>query len=82
LFFITTVNLLCCVRKQFTGILGIQLASCDSMYLTQDNCPAPERIHNDIRGVRTYYALWEMYLYFYEARDMNCTSGYTAPSIV
>jgi hypothetical protein len=52
------------------------------MYLTQDNCPAPERIHNDVSGVRTYYALWKIYLYFYEAKDMTCSYGYTAPSII
>jgi hypothetical protein len=50
---------LCCVREQLTGILGILLASCDSVYLTQDNCPAPEKIHNDISGVPTYYVLWK-----------------------
>jgi len=74
--------MLCCVRKQLTAILGIQLASCDSMYLTQDNCPAPERTHNDISGVRAYYALWKMYLYFYEANDMDCKFEYIAPLII
>jgi hypothetical protein len=70
---------MCCVRKQLTGILGIQLASCDSVCLTQDNSPAPERIHNDISGIQTYYALWKSYLYFQEAKDMTCTFGYIAP---
>jgi len=52
------------------------------MYLTQDNCPAPERTHNDISGVRTYYALGKMYLYFYKGKDMDCKFGCIAPSII
>ena len=61
-----------CVGEQLTGILGILLPSCDSMYLTQDNCSAPERIHNDISGVRTYYAVWKN-LFIFLRRTGTCT---------
>jgi hypothetical protein len=37
------------------------------MYPTQDTCPAPERIHNDISGVQTYYALWKNIFIFLES---------------
>jgi hypothetical protein len=61
-----------CVGEQLTGILGILLASCDSMYLTHDKCSAPERIHNDISGVRTYYAVWKNVFIFLQ-RTGTCT---------
>ena len=52
------------------------------MYLTQDNCPAPERIHNDISGVQTHYALRKNVFIFLRSKRyelhiwIHCTFNY------
>jgi hypothetical protein len=52
------------------------------MYLTQDNSPAPERIHNDINGIRTYYAVWKnVFIFLWSKRYelhiwIYCTFNY------